>query len=295
MENDPPKPQHTSSSFAGQIFHARGIDKFPRLACHPQTAAEMAWRVIGNLLAAPAKHLGLNLQNIHHERTEINQLIFELPDLHPDPLILSAQFGIVLFQVRTAGSAQREHKIIARRVNGFQVLYGHFPGRFIFAHHHGRQTAAGLFHGVFQLHVVVFEETHQGLSLFRIDKIHQASPEEGHPVSGLFQTGIDPFPHVPQWRPGHRRQAAEPMFPGKEEGQVAQILPFGDGLLGEVGPAQEEMEELAIPKHALQQPVLDGRLAFDFQDGPVNPLDQVGEVDAGGADRLAGLAVEAGF
>jgi hypothetical protein len=55
------------------------------------------------------------------------------------------------------------------------------------------------------------------------------------------------------------------------------------------------MEEFAIPEHALQHLVLDGRLAFDFQDGPVNPLDQVREVDAGGADRLARLAVEAGF
>ena len=87
----------------------------------------------------------------------------------------------------------------------------------------------------------------------------------------------------------------KPCSEEKKKGRWRRYCSFGDRLLGEVGPAQEEMEQLAISHDALKQPVLDGCLAFHFEDGPVNSLDQVGEVDAGGADRLARLAVEAGF
>ena len=55
------------------------------------------------------------------------------------------------------------------------------------------------------------------------------------------------------------------------------------------------MEQFAVAEYALQQLVFDGRSAFHLQDRSVHPLDQVREIDAGGANRLAGLVVEAGL
>ena len=71
-----------------------------------------------------------------------------------------------------------------------------------------------------------------------------------------------------------------------------EAVPPGQGLLGQRGPAQDEMEEAAVLQDPAQEPVFQG-LGLLAQDLAVDFLDEMGEIDARRAYRLAGLAVEA--
>jgi hypothetical protein len=104
---------------------------------------------------------------------------------------------------------------------------------------------------------------------------------------------IELGPQVPERRAGDDRQAAEVVLLAEKEGQVAEeALAPGQGPLGQGGPAQDEVEEAAVLQDPAQQPVFQRPLLFTLQNFAVGLFDEVGEIDARGTDRFAGLAVE---
>ena len=151
------------------------------------------------------------------------------------------QLGVVLLQVRAAGGAQGQDVVVIGRVDGLEVLDGHFPCGFVFTHHLGRQAAAGLVHGVFQLHVVLCQKLHQSLRLFRVDKIHAGSRRTGPPGSrGSDTAGLMRSPQVAEGRFGRWPAGSGILLLGKEQGQMAQeVLPPARGFWAQRRPGAE--------------------------------------------------------
>ena len=83
------------------------------------------------------------------------------------------------------------------------------------------------------------------------------------------------------------------MLPGEDERQVAQILGFiGHRSLGYLGRPKQGVEELAVAQQFAQQQA-GQRMAFFVLNDSVDFLDEMGQIDSGGADGLAGAAVDA--
>ena len=140
---------------------------------------------------------------------------------------------------------------------------------------------------------MVGKEPDRGLHLLGIDKILDTAGEQGDLDAGFGPLVRQFRPAVAESLVGHGRQGLEIMLLEKHHRQVPhEAVIAGHRFLRPLGGAQEGMEEFAV-FHNLTEQQAGQRVAGLVLDAHMHLFDQTRQVDAAGADILAGLAVDA--
>ena len=287
----------TTEAAAHVFFGARHIggrvgDEVARGLGHAQATADVAGSVVGHLFTAVVEVLLGQAENIMHEGAVVRHLVGE--ELHAGGVGLAFQdVGVHMLQVGGAAGAQGDDGVVLAGVEGFQVLLGHIHGGFALTHHFQRQAAAGLGHGVFHGHAAGAQHLDAGFQLFGIDEVLGAAAEDGHTVARGGHARGDLGPAVTEGFVGDGGQGLEAVL-AKEHGRqvTLELGAAGEGLLGVGGELEQAVEHLAVLHHSSHQGAFHTTALLVGQAG-ADLADQAGQVDAAGADVLAGFAAHA--